>query len=426
MGSLTTTIVANARWTFAATACLLVVACGGGGDGQESANVAPAAMVAGLSAGAATDMTALGAGRRSESDDRRSATGRCSHYEFTDLGTLGGTQSAAAAVNDSGSVVGYAYLPGDLAAHAVLWAHGRTIDLGTLGGASSYATDVNDDGKIVGTSTLADGTSHATLWSGGKVRDLGAAGGLSSSAEGINDAGQIVGSAHLGSAHDVAILWNGKSTTQLSPINGAVGASPWISSIATDISDKGLIVGQSGTRFYDDHGATSWTNRNPASLDGLGDSFALGVNNLGTIVGISGAHPGFPGRATVWTGTTPTLLTGLFADSLGRYEAFANAINDAGQIAGSSATNANVGAHAVLWNSSNSAPIDLNNFLDMNAVGAGWVLTSASGINNKGWIAGQSSNTLTGQSHGFLLTLVSEPDRGNSSRRPGVFCASDL
>ena len=108
MGSLTTTIVANARWTFAATACLLVVACGGGGDGQESANVALAAMVAGLSAGAATDMTALGAGRRSESDDRRSATGRCSHYEFTDLGTLGGTQSAAAAVNDSGSVVGYA------------------------------------------------------------------------------------------------------------------------------------------------------------------------------------------------------------------------------------------------------------------------------------------------------------------------------
>src|SRR5258708_37983668 len=103
MGNLANTIVANARWTLAASACLLLVACGGGGDGQESASVAPAATLAGLSPGAAIDMTAPGAGRRSDGDDSGGGKGRCSRYEFTDLGTLGGTQSGAAAVNDSGS-----------------------------------------------------------------------------------------------------------------------------------------------------------------------------------------------------------------------------------------------------------------------------------------------------------------------------------
>jgi probable HAF family extracellular repeat protein len=111
-----------------------------------------------------------------------------------------------------------------------------------------------------------------------------------------------------------------------------------------------------------------------------------------------------------------------------RYAASANAINDAGQIVGSSATNANIGAHAVLWNDRLSTPIDLNDYLDMNDVGAGWVLPGASGVNNKGWIVGTSQNTLTGQSHGFLLSLVPERDgHGHSgSSRRGVFCDSDL
>ena len=407
--------VKRAQWALAASACMLLAACGGGGD-EDSAGSAPMATTI-ASATTTSDTTALGNKKE-----------RCNRYEFTDLGTLGGTQSGAAAINESGSIVGYSYMPGDLVSHAVLWVHGKTIDLGTLGGSSSSASDINDDGQIVGSSTLpGDQTTHATLWSRGKIHDLGAASALSSSAAGINNAGQVVGSTHLGTAHDVAILWNGKATTQLSPVGGA--NSPWISSIATEINDKGLIIGFSGTRFYDDHGATSWTGQQPTKLDGTGDSIAYGVNNAGTIVGMSGFHPGFPGSATVWNGTTATLLTGLFADPLGRYAASASAINDVGQIVGWSATNANIDAHAVLWNDARSAPVDLNDYLDMNDIGAGWVLTSASGINGKGWIVGASKNTLTGQFHGFLLSLVPERDtsgHGNQSRRRGVLCDSDL
>lgn len=55
--------------------------------------------------------------------------------------------------------------------------------------------------------------------------------------------------------------------------------------------------------------------------------------------------------------------------------------------------------------------IDLNDFLDEDAVAAGWYLNFASGINDSGWITGHATNILTGSIHAFLLspTTVSEP-----------------
>ena len=41
----------------------------------------------------------------------------------------------------------------------------RCIDLGTLGGSFSYIADLNDSGQSVGISSLAgDAMDHATLW----------------------------------------------------------------------------------------------------------------------------------------------------------------------------------------------------------------------------------------------------------------------
>jgi uncharacterized repeat protein (TIGR01451 family) len=83
-----------------------------------------------------------------------------------DLGTLGGSSSAAAAVNDSGQVVGYSSTAGDSETHAFSWTpSGGMIDLGTLGGSSSVALAVNDSGQVVGySSTAGDSELHAVLW----------------------------------------------------------------------------------------------------------------------------------------------------------------------------------------------------------------------------------------------------------------------
>ena len=82
---------------------------------------------------------------------------------ITDLGTLGGTESFATALNDAGVVVGRSRTA-TRDFRAFVWRDGVMIDLGTLGGKSGRAEDINGAGWIVGSSARADGTVHATLW----------------------------------------------------------------------------------------------------------------------------------------------------------------------------------------------------------------------------------------------------------------------
>src|ERR1700730_6699733 len=84
----------------------------------------------------------------------------------TDLGTFGGTYSAAAAVNANGQVVGYATTAGNLATHAFSWTQlGGMVDLGTFGGTTSAATAVTASGQVVGYATTAgDAATHAFSW----------------------------------------------------------------------------------------------------------------------------------------------------------------------------------------------------------------------------------------------------------------------
>ena len=86
------------------------------------------------------------------------------------LGTLGGFQAFANAVNAAGEVVGSCrtgdgVFP-DGVFHAFVWTAGRgMIDLGTLAGfVHSRARAITDNGVIVGNSITATGVRHATMW----------------------------------------------------------------------------------------------------------------------------------------------------------------------------------------------------------------------------------------------------------------------
>ncbi len=136
--------------------------------------------------GWSTSAPSAAAGASRDCGERRGAGGRLQHIAgnstghaflwtqaggMVDLGTLGGDDSQAKAVNDAGQVVGEAeYSPGNNASRAFSWTQASgLVDLGTFGGSTSRALAVNNDGLIVGESDSPDGPfdvrrPHAALW----------------------------------------------------------------------------------------------------------------------------------------------------------------------------------------------------------------------------------------------------------------------
>ena len=190
-------------------------------------------------------------------------------WVMTDLGTLGGKESSAVAINERGQIVGSSETKGDNAiSHGFLWEKGKMRDLGSLTG-SSWANDINDRGQVVGTSVSRtknrEGSriEHAVLWQSGKMLDLtptaklapldcygdGSRGSCDASADVINGRGQVVVSMTSnvsGNLHvDRAFLWQSGKLVAL-PTLGAPSWS-WGSTWVGGINDRGQIVGAAET-----------------------------------------------------------------------------------------------------------------------------------------------------------------------------------
>lgn len=161
-----------------------------------------------------------------------------------DLGTFGGGDwSAAYGINDADDVAGYG-MTADGTFRGFLWTpqNGYTV-LGTLGGANSYAMAVNDSGAVAGNSQTATGYAHAFVDSGGVMTDLGTLGGNFSYGYGINAAGDVVGYSALGgSAATHAFLDVNGVMVDLNSLLGPSNAG-WVITQAYAINDSNEIVG---------------------------------------------------------------------------------------------------------------------------------------------------------------------------------------
>ena len=221
-----------------------------------------------------------------------------------DLGTLGGNESEALAVNRRGQVAGHSRIGGAVVKHAFLIADpGRMDDLGSLGGAGamSIAHDVNDEGAVVGLAETRTGQPHAFLWTAADgMRDLGALGAAPSMALGINNRAEVVG----GSGH--AFLW----TEPVGMVDlGTLGGR---TSCANDVNDLGCIVGVSQTGESDRRGlpVTRAFLRMPdgsmldlGTLGGEHSAAAAISEEAGGLVRIAGHSHDADGavRAVMWT-----------------------------------------------------------------------------------------------------------------------------
>lgn len=290
---------------------------------------------------------------------------------MTDLGTLGGSYSAAHGINSVGQVVGMSTTSSG-AGRAFLWSAGHMVDLGTLGGDFSVAYGINDSGQVVGSSITASGEQHAFLWSGGVITDLGTlAGHRYSEARAINGSGQVVGAsrADFGMTPN-AFLWQGGAMTGIGDPNGSY-------SIATGINAGGRIVGTADLQGTGGFDAVMWEGGAMGALAGVpagAYSFGKGINGADQIAGsYLVPQSGDFQHAFLWTEGQLAELRGGYP--YGGYVAVA--VNDGGQVVG----NSDLTADAYLW--SDGGVTVLGSLAQRT--------TRATAINNDGMVVGYSA-----------------------------------
>jgi probable HAF family extracellular repeat protein len=310
-----------------------------------------------------------------------------SSYAIRDLGTLGGSESFARAINPGGEVVGYS-LTENGERHAFLYSGGAMGDLGTLGGSSSSALAVNDSDQIVGESTTATGDTHAFLWSNGVMTDLGTLGGTYSSADAINASGDAVGTSTTSTGERHAFLYSSGVMTDLGTFDG-------VESAATAINDKGEVAG-TWTGAGGEFGSFLYSGGSATIVDAP-RAGAEDLNNAGQITGAMPDPETTAQRAFVWSGGVTKDLGTLDVASFGR------AVNDAGLVVGNNLNLEGGGPTAFAYEDG-----VMRNLFGLIPGDSGWVaLRNAMDVNEGGQIVGQGIKD--GQLRAFLLTPINLP-----------------
>jgi probable HAF family extracellular repeat protein len=276
--------------------------------------------------------------------------------QIIDLGTLGGNQSAAFAINDRGQVAGFStnavpdplsilYFilgsPNGTQTRAFLWdKHSGMQDLGSLGGGDAFGTFLNRHGQVAGFS-YTNSTPNATtglptidpfLWDGSTMLDLGTLGGTNGNPTALNNGGQVIGFSNLSGDNSFhPFLWEEGKLIDL--YTSTVGGNPIT---ANAINDAGEIVGAAAfpAQPFD---AYLWRHGVATDLGHLKSdcsSEAWAMNSAGQIVVISFSCDGANPRAALWEDGSLVDLNTLIPAGSSLQLFSPQAINDRGEIAG--------------------------------------------------------------------------------------------
>jgi probable HAF family extracellular repeat protein len=301
-------------------------------------------------------------------------------YQVINLGTLGGRNAEATAINNQGQVVGYSDTS-QFTTRAFRDIHRNMISLGSLLGGTSIATSINNRGQIVGSSINKDGSaSQAFIYSNGRMRPIigklpGTLPNHQTRPLVINDRDQIIGFA---TKSGNALVHSGGRFVDIGSLNG-------LGSVAEGLNDHGAIVGYSNlTPFHDvfnqgiQH-AFVYQHGQMTDLGTLGGTYstATAINNHGDVVGFSSTTGDLAQDVFLYHNGAMTDLGRLSGGSA----AFPTAINDKGQVIGWSYV-AGIGVDQFLY--SDGEMIDLSTLIPASA---GLKLGSVVGINNRGQIA---------------------------------------
>ncbi|HET6250827.1 MAG TPA: right-handed parallel beta-helix repeat-containing protein [Tepidisphaeraceae bacterium] len=318
------------------------------------------------------------------------ATYKGTHATLTTLGSLGGFESNGSAINSSGQVVG-ASLTGHSQA-GFLESKGVLSTINPGGAIRSTANAISSTGLIAGTMVVANGNYAAYLDTAGSIKTFGVlAGDTNSAASAVNSAGQVAGVSYGVDSLATAFFYSGGVTRSIGTLGGSI-------SQAFGINDSGTVVGDSTIAGNADERAFAWTNGKITNLGTLGgrSSYAMAVNTSGAIVGTSLVAGNGAFHAFLWVGG--------YMHDIGTLSGYKNAvatgIDAAGSIVGYAYNTDTSQSHAFIYR--NGKMTDLNSLLPANT---GWILTTATGINNNLQITG-SADSASQRQPAYVLTLL--------------------
>ncbi len=302
-----------------------------------------------------------------------------------DLGTLGGSVSAANAVNDSNIVAGSSGVLGDLAVHAFVFRDGTMQDVGVLPGGDFASADfINNAGDVAGFSTTAN-SFRGFLHRNGQMIDIGSLDGGSSQIFDLNENGHVVGESSAEDSPIKAFLYDGTNILDLGTLGGALSS-------AQGINDFGVIVGSADN----EEGITRAFVYRDGIMSDLGTlggefSFALGINNAGQIFGSSEYETNNTAvhAFIIDNGTMIDLGT------LGGANSSPLAMNSRGHVVGES--------DGIPFLYRNGQMVDVNSLLPPDS---GWVLLTAELINDVDQIVG--FGIFNREFVPYILTLADE------------------
>ena len=300
-------------------------------------------------------------------------------YTVRDLGTLGGANSRAYAINEHGWVVGEAET-GDGRLRAFLWTPESGMrDLGACGGELSRAYAINERGEVAGEAEDAEGRMRPFRWTLEQgLEELPLPTDFREGfVYGLNNFGVLAGGGES-RAGARALVWTVDGVA-IPPALAERGAS-----VAHAVNDLGVIAGQVEHQPDDDYVSRAFLLQPPGALDILElagsvdwSSAALGLDAEGRAVGF--AESSNATQAIMFQRDTPAASI----DTLANVYSIAHDVNDRGETVGLFVSSHEDEDRAFVWRA--GVMTDLNEVLESDEA---WMIVEARSINNRGEIAG--------------------------------------